>query len=42
MQAIRQVFERDSDLESFHGFEEKEVAPYMKTRSSASLQKNKP
>ncbi|XP_067111832.1 pogo transposable element with ZNF domain isoform X1 [Osmerus mordax] len=42
MQAIRQVFERDSDLESFHGFEEKEVTPYMKTRSSASLQKNKP
>ncbi|XP_046875703.1 uncharacterized protein pogza isoform X2 [Hypomesus transpacificus] len=42
LQAIRQVFERDSDLESFHGFEEKEVTPYMKTRSSASLQKNKP
>lgn len=36
LQAIRQVFEKDSDLESFHGFEDKEITEYMRTCSSAS------
>ncbi|CAB1320917.1 unnamed protein product [Coregonus sp. 'balchen'] len=33
-QALKQVFEKDSDLESFHGFEETEIVDYLRTRTS--------